>query len=84
MGHYILYFQGQGIATFVLHYLIEIAEERGIKGFRGDVIFGNQPILRVYDSVPYAVHKTFEDGVVDIRFSFDEKEDAKEQDCRDK
>jgi len=41
-------------------------------------------MLRVYDSVPYAVHKTLEDGVVDIRFSFDEKEDAKEQDCRDK
>lgn len=69
-------YQGKGIATFLLHYLIEIAKERGIKGFRGDVLFGNQPMLKVYDSVPYAVHKSIEEGIFNVSFSFDEKKEC--------
>ncbi len=72
-------YHGHGIATFLLHYLIEIAQEQGIKGFRGDVIFSNQPMLKVYESVPCKVHKSMSEGVVTVSFTFDEprEEDGK-------
>ncbi|MDQ1240295.1 MAG: hypothetical protein QG577_2481 [Thermodesulfobacteriota bacterium] len=66
------HYQGKGIATFLLHYLIEIAKERNVRGFRADVLLDNQPMLRVYDSVPYVIHKTIDSGVVELRFRFDE------------
>jgi acyl-CoA hydrolase/GNAT superfamily N-acetyltransferase len=66
------YYQGKGIATFLLHYLIEIARERNVGGFRADVLLDNQPMLRVYESVPYVIHKTIDSGVVELRFRFDE------------
>lgn len=71
-------YHGRGIATFLLHYMIEIAKDRGVKGFRGDVLFSNQPMLKVYDSVPYVVHKTLEDGILAIRFSFDDPKPPEE------
>ena len=66
------HYQGKGIATFLLYYLIEIAKERNVRGFRADVLLDNQPMLRVYDSVPYVIHKTIDSGVVELRFRFDE------------
>jgi hypothetical protein len=29
-------------------------------------------MLRVYDSVPYVIHKTIDSGVLELRFRFDE------------
>lgn len=65
-------YQGKGIATFLLHHLVEIAKECGVGGFRADVLLDNQPMLRVYDSLPYIIHKTIDSGVIAIKFKFDE------------
>ena len=65
-------YQGRGIATYLLNYLIEIAKERGLKGLKADVLFSNQPMLKVYEKVPYKLHKRFADGVVSLSFRFDE------------
>ncbi|MGC8602383.1 MAG: GNAT family N-acetyltransferase [Desulfomonilaceae bacterium] len=70
-------YQGRGIATYLLNYLIEIAKERGLKGFTADVLFSNQPMLKVYEKVPYKLHKRFADGVVSLSFRFDEYKDEK-------
>ena len=69
-------YQGRGIASYLLNYLIEIAKERGIKGFKADVLFSNQPMLKVYEKVPYKIHKRFADGIVSLTFAFDEYKDA--------
>ncbi len=69
-------YQGRGIASYLLNYLIEIAKERGIKGFKADVLFSNQPMLKVYEKVPYKIHKHFADGIVSLTFAFDEYKDA--------
>ncbi len=69
-------YQGRGIATFLLHYLVEIAKERGIKGFRADVLPDNTPMLKVYGTVPFVVHKRMEGGVISLRFRFDELKDG--------
>jgi acyl-CoA hydrolase/GNAT superfamily N-acetyltransferase len=73
-------YQGRGIATFLLNYLIEIAKERGVKGFSADVLFSNRPMLRVFERLPYVLHKTVSEGVVTMKFRFDElkEEEAKE------
>ena len=68
-------YQGRGIATYLLNYLIEIAKERGLKGFKADVLFSNQPMLKVYEKVPFRIRKRFADGVVSLSFRFDEFKD---------
>jgi len=73
------HYQGKGVATFLLHYLIEIARERNVGGFRADVLLDNQPMLRVYDSVPYVIHKTIDSGIVELRFRFDEPKMTSEE-----
>ena len=70
-------YQGRGIASFLLNYLVEIAKERGLQGFKADVLFSNQPMLKVYDKLPFKIHKKFADGVISLKFRFDEfKEDT--------
>ncbi len=65
-------FQGQGIGSFLLDYLIEIAKERGLKGFSADVLVSNQPMLKMFNRVPYVVQKSVSEGVYSVRFRFDE------------
>ena len=69
-------FQRRGIASSLLHYLIEIAQERGIKGFRADVLFSNKPMLKTFEKLPYVLHRTVSDGVVTVEFRFDELKGA--------
>ncbi len=70
-------YQGRGIASYLLNYLIEIAKEKGLKGFKADVLFSNQPMLRVYEKVPYKISKRFSDGIVSLSFRFDTFKDEK-------
>jgi GNAT superfamily N-acetyltransferase len=70
-------YQGRGIASYLLNYLIEIAQEKGLKGFKADVLFSNQPMLRVYEKVPYKISKRFSDGIVSLSFRFDTFKDEK-------
>ncbi len=71
-------FQRRGIASSLLRYLIEIAEERGMKGFRADVLFSNKPMLKTFDKLPYVLHKSVTDGVVTVQFKFDELKEGAE------
>jgi ribosomal protein S18 acetylase RimI-like enzyme len=69
-------FQGRGIGTFLLEYLVEIAQEQGIEGFRADVLATNKPMLSVFQRLPYKYRSTSSGSEVRIRFRFDElKED---------
>lgn len=69
-------YQGRGIGTYLLNYLIELAKERGIKGFKAEVIHSNTPMLRVLDKVPYVVHKQLSEGVITVSFRFDEPKEG--------
>jgi GNAT superfamily N-acetyltransferase len=71
-------FQGRGIASFLLNYLIEIARERGLKGLQADVLISNNAMLKIFENLPFVIHSTIEDGVVSLKFKFDElKETSK-------
>ena len=65
-------FQGRGLATFLLNFLMEIAAERGVKGFAADVLLSNTAMLKVFDKVPYVQHEKLSEGVVSLKFRFDE------------
>ncbi len=69
-------YQRRGIAGALVNYLIGIAEERGFKGFRADVLFSNKPMLKVFENLPYVLHKSIGDGVISLKFSFDEYKSA--------
>ena len=65
-------FHGLGIATFLLKHMIEIAKEKGIKGFKADVLESNSPMLAVFNKLPYVVRKQISGGEISLRFRFDE------------
>jgi acyl-CoA hydrolase/GNAT superfamily N-acetyltransferase len=65
-------YHGRGIASFLLNYLMEIARERGIAGFQADVLLSNLPMIKVFEKVPYLLHKHVEEGVLTLQWRFDE------------
>jgi acyl-CoA hydrolase/GNAT superfamily N-acetyltransferase len=65
-------FHGRGLATFLIDYMMEIAAERGVKGFAADVLRDNTPMLHLFDKVPYVLHRETSCDVVSLKFRFDE------------
>jgi acyl-CoA hydrolase/GNAT superfamily N-acetyltransferase len=65
-------YQRRGIASALLHYLIEIAQERGFPGLKADVLFSNHPMMAVFEKLPFLLHKSISDGVISLKFNFDE------------
>ncbi len=64
--------QRMGIASFMLHYLCEIAKSKQITGFTAYVLASNRNMLAVFHKVGYVVHSHLEEGIYEISFRFDE------------
>lgn len=64
-------YQGHGIATFVLKMLIRLAKERGLKGFKADVLSSNKSMLKVFEKSGLAVEARVVDGVYELNLPFD-------------
>jgi RimJ/RimL family protein N-acetyltransferase len=65
-------YRGRGIASALLHYLIDIAREHGIKGFRAEVLVSNRSMMRVFEKLPYVLHRTIAEDSISLTFDFDE------------
>jgi len=65
--------QGQGLGTYLLARLIEVAEQKGITGFTAEVLAANRKMLNVFFKSGYEVRSKVEDGVTTLSFSFDRK-----------
>ncbi len=61
-------YQGRGIATFLLNYLMKIARERGIKRLSATVLPQNDKMLRVFEKGEVKPKSMFADGVIELRF----------------
>ncbi len=61
-------YQGRGIATFLLNFLIKIARERGIKRLAATVLPQNDKMLRVFEKGDVKPTSVFADGVLELRF----------------
>jgi len=63
-------YQGHGIATFLLKMLIRLAKERGLKGFKADVLSSNKSMLKVFEKSGLAVEARVVDGVYELNLPF--------------
>lgn len=53
--------------------LIDIAKEKGVRGFEGEVLKFNDPMVHILKTVPYAIRFKSEEDCFSFRFVFDEK-----------
>jgi len=65
--------QNRGMGRALLTSLTEIAKSRGIEGFVASVLHDNKQMMGVFHASGYAVKTTFEDGIYNISYRFDEK-----------
>jgi RimJ/RimL family protein N-acetyltransferase len=65
--------QNRGIGTHLMSRLFEIATEKGVDGFKADVLAENKKMLHVFHKCGYQVHSTLEDGTYSIRIDFSER-----------
>ncbi|MBI5250512.1 MAG: GNAT family N-acetyltransferase [Desulfomonile tiedjei] len=72
-------YRGHGLASALLRYLEEIGKERGILGFRAEVLLSNRPMIKVFEKLPYVLHRNSMEDMVSLTWRFDEfKSDRKE------
>ncbi len=69
--------QGKGIGTWLLKYLIQIAKSRKIAGFKAQVMADNRVPLQMAHKTGYTVETTLEDGVFLVSFKFQERRETK-------
>jgi RimJ/RimL family protein N-acetyltransferase len=61
-------FQGYGIATFLLNYLLRIAKERGLNEIYASVLPENKAMLRVFNKAELVPQTRFRDGVIEVKY----------------
>jgi RimJ/RimL family protein N-acetyltransferase len=63
-------YQGYGIATFMLKMLVRLAKERGLRGFKADVLASNKAMLKVFERSGLTVEARVVDGVYELNLPF--------------
>jgi GNAT superfamily N-acetyltransferase len=66
-------YQRLGIATFLYEMLKQLAMERGIKGFTGEVLMSNPAVMRVFEKAGVPVRSSLHQGVYQVSIPFEEK-----------
>jgi len=66
-------YQRNSIGTHLLRFLMRVARERGIGGFRAIVLAGNTGMMRVFQKSDCLVHTEYDSGEISLSFRFDEK-----------
>ncbi len=69
-------FQGKGVATFMLNYLIKIARDRGIARFTAYVLPRNEAMLKVFEKSNLTTTRALEDDAIALHFDLAMKPDA--------
>ena len=67
-------YQGRGIATFLVNYLIMIAKQRGLKKLSASVLPENDKMLRVFRNADVEPKITYVDGAMEVIFNLDKEE----------
>ncbi len=63
-------FQGKGIASALFSTLVRIARERGLQGFRADVLATNRAMLKVFEKSSFPLKARLESGAYEIDIPF--------------
>jgi len=64
-------YQGLGIASHLYKRLIQLAKERGIKGFTADVLASNKAMMTVFEKGDLPVEVQFEEGIYKLTLPFE-------------
>jgi acyl-CoA hydrolase/RimJ/RimL family protein N-acetyltransferase len=64
-------YQGRGLGTALMRRLTEIAEARNIRGFVGEVLTRNTPMMRVFEKCGYPVEWKSLGETIALRIPFD-------------
>jgi len=64
-------YQRKGIGTFLFQYLIEIAQKRGIRGFKAEILAENTIMLHVIHKCGYPVQSKLEDDSYAVSIIFE-------------
>jgi RimJ/RimL family protein N-acetyltransferase len=65
-------FQGKGLGKLFLRKMAEAAREQGISGLIAYTATHNQAMIRLFKTLPYKVHTTFDGEAVTLSCKFDE------------
>ncbi len=63
-------YQGLGIATFMLKMLIRLAKERGLTGFKAEVLSSNKSMLKVFEKGGLPVEARVVEGIYELTIPF--------------
>ena len=63
-------YQNLGIASYLYKRLMELAKEKGLKGFTADVLSSNREMLKVFGKFGNEVKSKMEDGVYSLTILF--------------
>jgi len=66
-------YRNKGLTKFMINHLIKIAKEKGIKGFTGEVLIENRPMIHILKSLPYDVKFYTYEGEMNFIFLFESK-----------
>jgi GNAT superfamily N-acetyltransferase len=67
-------YQGNGIATFLFQMLVGIAKEKGIEGFKADVLATNKSMLKIFESAGDGpIQAVMDRGIYKLTIPFLEK-----------
>ena len=66
-------YQRMGIASYLYRTLLQIAKERGIKGFKADVLSSNQGMLKVFQKGPEPVNARLDTDIYHLTIPFDDE-----------
>jgi RimJ/RimL family protein N-acetyltransferase len=62
--------QGAGLAGLLHARMFEYARERGVRGFRADVLVGNTPMMRVFQRAGHQLRVKTSAGIEEVTMLF--------------
>ncbi|MEN6508061.1 MAG: GNAT family N-acetyltransferase [Smithella sp.] len=62
-------FQGKGVATFMMNYLVKIARDRGIGEFIAYVLPRNDAMLKVFEKAKVEITRTYDSDALFLHFN---------------
>ncbi len=65
-------YQRRGIGSYLFQFLVRLAREQGIRGFRATVMAANVGMRRIFEKSGYVLHTAYDSGIISLEFRFSE------------
>lgn len=68
-------FQDKGIGTYLINYLLRIALDKGIEGFKAEILKQNTKMLHILHKTPFKVESKLEDDTYSMSIDFSSRKE---------